>query len=193
MLFNKRSPHLHLAHSYWKKILQPGDSAVDATCGNGHDASILLSLIGSGGVLHAIDLQEVALERARVLLSTSFPEHSIYYHCQSHETFPDTVPVGQIRLIVYNLGYLPGGDKRITTMTHSSLESFRQALNLLIENGVLSIMCYPGHEEGLSEQKAILNWAASLPPHEYHVCHHQFINRPRSPTLLLIEKGSFLQ
>lgn len=39
------------------QVLQPGDVAVDATCGNGHDSLFMAQCIGPTGQLHAVDLQ----------------------------------------------------------------------------------------------------------------------------------------
>jgi hypothetical protein len=38
-------------------VLQPGDVAVDATCGNGHDSLFMAQAIGPTGELHAVDVQ----------------------------------------------------------------------------------------------------------------------------------------
>ncbi len=35
---------LTFAHKIWKEHLKPGDRAIDATCGNGHDTLILSGL-----------------------------------------------------------------------------------------------------------------------------------------------------
>ena len=56
------------------------------------------------------------------------------------------------KLIVYNLGYLPGSDKLLTTKTSSTLLSVEKALSLIAPNGAISITCYPGHEEGKKEE-----------------------------------------
>lgn len=45
------------AQMVWAQVLQPGDVAVDATCGNGHDSLFMAQCIGSTGHLHAVDLQ----------------------------------------------------------------------------------------------------------------------------------------
>jgi predicted methyltransferase len=39
------------------QVLQPGDTAVDATAGNGHDTLALAELVGPQGVVWALDLQ----------------------------------------------------------------------------------------------------------------------------------------
>jgi hypothetical protein len=40
-----------------RQVLRPGDTAVDATCGNGHDSLFMAQCIGPSGRLHAVDLQ----------------------------------------------------------------------------------------------------------------------------------------
>ena len=103
-----------------------------------------------------------------------------------HSTFPTiTQP---LKLIVYNLGYLPGGDKEITTQTGSTLISLQEGLKLLTTNGIISMTCYPGHEEGNNEEKAILEWAATLHPNHYVIYYTQRLNRINPPSLLLIQK-----
>jgi len=167
--------HLLRAHSYWKALLHPTDIAIDATCGNGHDTAILAALLPQGHI-YALDIQPKALANAqqRVL-------GPITWILGSHARLPDVRPC----LIVYNLGYLPGGDKTLTTQTDTTLQSLSHALQILQPGGALSIMCYPGHPEGAKEEQAILAWATTLP----HItcCHHRWINRPQSPSLLWIQ------
>jgi hypothetical protein len=85
---------------------------------------------------------------------------------------------------VYNLGYLPGGKKSITTQTDTTLESVKLSLELLADDGAISITCYPGHEEGAREEKELLAFAETLSSKEWNVCQHKWLNRPRSPSLL---------
>ena len=185
------SPHLSLAHAYWKGHLRPGDIAIDATCGNGHDtielARILLAHPDS--LLLGLDVQQTALENTSSLLRSSVPESyiaRILLHRRCHadiDLIPLPVPP---RLIVYNLGYLPGSDKTITTQTPTTMQSVQKALRLLALGGALSITCYPGHPEGAKEEAAILTWAKNLPSDQWHVCHHCWINRPAAPSLFWV-------
>ena len=190
-LFNA---HIDLAHQYWEKILKPGDFAIDATCGNGHDtlklAEILLKKEPFGSVI-AIDIQEEAIARTKDLLQSRLPDPSrhIHLYCQSHASFPPLSSKHPIRLIVYNLGYLPKGNKQLTTQTKSTLESIHQALNLIMPNGAISITCYPGHEEGAREEKALARELSLLPADIWNICHHRFPNRAASPSLFLIQKN----
>ncbi|MDE3055506.1 MAG: class I SAM-dependent methyltransferase [Verrucomicrobiota bacterium] len=182
-LFCVRTPHLSLAKSYWKSLIQPGDFVIDATCGNGQDTLFLASLPVSS--LFAIDLQEVAIEKAKKNLAG----HPVEFFCMSHEAIDQLPSSKPPKLIVYNLGYLPGSDKSIITKKESTLLSVNKSLILLAEGGALSITCYPGHEGGEEEEKALLAWAQELPPHEWEVRHHRWLNRPlRAPSLLWIQK-----
>ena len=44
------------APAVWKQVLQPGDLAIDCTCGNGWDTLLLSELVGPTGIVHAIDI-----------------------------------------------------------------------------------------------------------------------------------------
>jgi len=175
-----RSP-LELAHSLWEKLVQPGDLVVDATAGNGHDSLILAKL--SQGNLYSFDIQEEACKNTRALLENN--KQKAVMLCQSHETFPQEV-AGAI-LFVYNLGYLPGGDKTKTTSVETTLNSIQHAMKLLKNGGCISITCYPGHEEGKREEEALLYFTSTLEKNRWCVSYTQFPNRHLSPSLLFIQ------
>lgn len=173
--------HLDLAHQIWAKAAQPGDWAIDATCGNGHDTAYLAQHYS--GVI-GLDIQEKALENTQKLLQEGGVAHKVQLYRQSHETFP-SIP-HPIRLVVYNLGYLPGGDKGLTTQVPSTLVSIRHAL--AISRGLISITCYPGHPEGQREEEAILELCQGLPADACSVSFHCWRNRQKAPSLVLIQK-----
>lgn len=56
---------LACAHDWVERVLVPGDSAVDATAGNGYDTLFLARLVGPSGHVHAFDVQAAALEETR--------------------------------------------------------------------------------------------------------------------------------
>lgn len=170
-------------------FLKPGDHVVDATCGNGYDSLALAKavLTQRDGFLTCMDVQQKALNATRSLLSChldSLRFQNISFHLGSHSHFPNFLLPP--RLIVYNLGYLPGSDKSLTTNTEITLESLENALKILPPDGAVSMTCYPGHSEGLREENAILKFATHLDSSKYNVCHHKWLNRPLSPSLLLI-------
>ena len=185
------APHLTLAKSYWRAHLKPGDIAIDATCGNGHDTLFLSQLILSdpSSAVFSFDIQPEAIQNAEQLLRRHLsPDHfrRVLLHRRSHLEL-NTVPLPfSPRLIVYNLGYLPGGNKALTTKMASTLDSVKLSLALLADDGAISITCYPGHQEGEKEEQALLQFAESLASQSWEVCHHRWLNRPRSPSLLWI-------
>ena len=185
------APHLALAKSYWKSHLKAGDIAIDATCGNGHDTLFLSELLLSdpASSVFSFDIQPDAIQNTEMLLKRHLsPDHfrRVLLHRRSHLEL-NAIPLPfSPRLIVYNLGYLPGGNKSLTTETDTTLESVKLSLDLLADDGAISITCYPGHAEGAKEEKALLAFAETLPSKEWAVCFHRWINRPRSPSLLWI-------
>lgn len=188
------SPHLTLAHAYWRSHLRPGDLAIDATCGNGHDICTLGKLLLSHpeSLLIGFDIQSAALQNTEALLKKSLPEEHlarVLFQRRCHSEI-DQVPLPHPpALIVYNLGYLPGSDKRITTETSSTLASLAKATCLVKEGGSISITCYPGHLEGKREEEAILLWAENLSSDRWQVCHHRWLNRNAAPSFLWIYKN----
>ncbi|MGE0197727.1 MAG: class I SAM-dependent methyltransferase [Simkaniaceae bacterium] len=176
--------HLIFAHSIWKKHVKPESYAIDATCGNGHDSLFLLQCGIS--YLYCLDIQKRALENTAKRLA-NFKNYSLHLGC--HALF--SMVKHPIDLIVYNLGYLPGGDKRLTTQTSTSLKSVENGLKLLNENGLMSITLYPGHLEGAREAKALLHYAFTLPKNQFISCHHRWLNRSHAPTVLFIQKIAY--
>lgn len=186
--------HLDLAYTYWKQLIEPGDIIIDATCGNGKDTLKLaqLNLTKEKGILYAYDIQKQALESAHLYLSTNLPNEQflrIQFILGSHAEFSPTINPATVKLVVYNLGYLPGGNKALTTHTTSTLQSLQRAVQLIQPGGAISITCYPGHPEGALEEKAILDFMKTLSPMEWSCCHHRWLNRMHAPSLLLIQKS----
>jgi hypothetical protein len=64
--------------------------------------------------------------------------------------------------VVVNLGYLPGGDKSITTSPAGTVPAMRDALQLLRPGGLLVAVLYSGHPGGAEETAAVRTFAAAL-------------------------------
>lgn len=174
------SPHLQLAKEIWKNFLNKSDLAIDATCGNGHDTLFLSELCFVIG----LDIQPEAIQNTQNLLTRNGKKAPL--HRISHEKIDELTLPYPPKLIVYNLGYLPRGDKTITTKTETTLQSVKKGLELLSIGGALSITCYPGHEEGAREEKFLEEWVKVLPSEKWLVCHHKWPNRKGAPSLLWI-------
>jgi len=186
--------HLDLAHLYWSQVVQIGDTVIDATCGNGHDTLKLcqLTLSVDKGIVYAFDIQEQAIKSTDIYLYTHLRSDlrgRVNFQQRCHSTFPNEIAKEGVKLIVYNLGYLPGGDKEKTTAILTTLQSLKQAEGLLQPGGVMSITCYSGHGEGAREQEAVLAYASQLSPKEWNCCQHTWLNRQQAPSLFLIQKA----
>lgn len=193
--FSLFQSHLDLAHFYWSQLIQIGDKVIDATCGNGYDTLKLseLALSFDQGEIYAFDIQKDAIVSAQHYLAQNLSSElnkRVHFQQRCHSTFPEALNPASIKLIVYNLGYLPGGHKQQTTQTKTTLQSLQHAQTLLQVGGMISITCYPGHPAGAEEQTCLLDYTCNLSPKEWSCCHHVWLNRKQAPSLLLMQKAN---
>lgn len=181
-MIDRMQPHLLLSKHTWKSFLKKEDWAIDTTCGNGHDTLFLTGLCHVIG----IDIQPIAIENTQKLLDQHEKKAKLYK--LSHANIDEVPLTRPPKLIVYNLGYLPKGDKKITTMADTTLTSLKKASEMLDTQGALSITCYPGHQEGAREEVTIESWAQTLGSHQWLVCHHRWLNRKGAPSWFWIQK-----
>jgi tRNA G37 N-methylase Trm5 len=187
--FSLFSSHLDLAHQYWAALVKADDIVIDATCGNGLDTLALARFKPKR--IYALDIQKSALDSAGELINkhlSAVDQEKIEWVLTSHVIFPSEILDNSVKLIVYNLGYLPKGDKSIVTKPETTLQSLENALKLITLGGCISLTCYPGHPEGAKEERDLLEYAAKLHPKEWSCCHHCWLNRNQSPSLLIIQK-----
>lgn len=164
------------AHDWISRLVLPGDTVADATAGNGHDTVFLARLAGAAGQVHAFDVQEKALRATRERLEKDgLLTPAVQLHLASHDRLAELV-AGPVKAVVFNLGYLPGGNKKTVTRTACTLAALEQAAALIAPNGLLSVMCYPGHEEGKAEADAVEVFLSRLPHHSWRTGKYQLLN-----------------
>jgi len=194
--FSLFQSHLDLAHSYWKQLVCEGDIVVDATCGNGKDTHFLctLTLNSPEGIVYAFDRQENAIANTRLLIHSLLQKQlgRCILEKRCHSSFPEEIKPGTVKLIVYNLGYLPGGCKNEVTQVGTTLQSIEKAQELIMPGGSISITCYPGHPEGKKEEEAILKSISLLSPQKWSACQHCWVNRKDAPSLILLQKSGYI-
>lgn len=179
---------LPFTHRLLAQATPEGGTAIDATAGNGHDTLFLAQCVGAHGRVYAFDIQPQALAATQARLQAAGTERQVRLIADNHANL-----TGHVRepahSVVFNCGYLPGGDKSLATETGSTLSGLAQALLLLRPGGLLAAVLYPGHAAGRLEAEAVSDWAASLPQRQFAVLRYGFINRRnRPPYLLAIEK-----
>lgn len=165
--------------------------AIDATCGNGHDT---LALVKMGAYkVYSFDIQESAITSARELLTNYEEECSsksntkVDFILDSHSNLDKYVSHADI--VLFNLGYLPKGNKEITTVADTTLVALKKSLEVLKINGICSLVMYSGHENGKFEKEEILNFASGLNSSKYHCSYISMINQINNPPeILLITK-----
>jgi predicted methyltransferase len=173
--------------------VKPGDFAIDATVGQGHDTLMLAELVGIDGKVFGFDIQEAALSIARDCIHSKLgSNHSVNWVHGSHEYMLQTLPVewhGKVSAVMFNLGYLPGFDHQVTTRPHSTLAGLDAAAHLLQSGGIITIVAYTGHEGAQEEANAVEHWASALPQKQFSVLLYRFINQlNRPPFLIIVEK-----
>ncbi|MGN0778984.1 MAG: class I SAM-dependent methyltransferase [Aristaeellaceae bacterium] len=178
----------YLAADCLRQVVQPGDTVIDATLGNGHDTCMLAELVGESGHVIGFDVQPSAVESTRSALAAQKLLSRCELHCTGHEHIADCVSV-PVRAAVFNLGWLPGGDKSITTHWDTTRTAIAAALSLLVAGGVCTVCAYPGHAAGDEERAALMDWLSALRPQEYNVLHHRFLNAgPGAPECFIIQR-----
>lgn len=150
------------AHRELAAVLREGDLAIDATAGNGHDTLFLARQIGESGRVIAFDIQADAIRATGARLEAEGVADRVTLIQDSHARLGEHAAAGTVAAVMFNLGYLPGGDVALITRREETLAALGQALPVLRCGGLLSIVCYPGHPGGDQESAAVVAWAAEL-------------------------------
>ena len=173
--------------------IPPGATVVDATAGNGNDTLFLARCVGESGLVYAFDLQRVAIDRTESRLQMEGLLGRVRLIAENHRDMAqhmDEKVAGRVRAVMFNLGYLPDGDHRITTHSGDTLAAMSAALGLLCVGGLLAVVCYRGHPGGEEEAGDVERWSRDLPGAEYEVIEIRPHNRLKAaPFALIIRKA----
>jgi len=167
-----------------EKAVFSGAHVVDATMGNGYDTQWLCELVGPTGKVYAFDVQQEAVERTSERLENGGLRERAKLFCLGHENMAQVV-TEEVDAVVFNLGWLPGAEHGVTTLTDTTLQAVEAAVSLLKEEAVVTICIYPGHQEGTRELNALLEWASSLDDRKYDAMLKCYVNQPNDPPQML--------
>jgi len=173
-------------HDFIKKQVKEGDICIDATIGNGHDTELLCALVGETGKVYGFDIQTQALENTRVRLEATGLSRRAKLFLNGHEQMMETIDAseqGKISCVVFNFGYLPGGNHELATKGETSIIAMESALTLLKKDGLISLCIYSGGDSGFAERDEILAWLKGLDSSKYLVIVSEYYNRKNHPPI----------
>ena len=181
-----------LAHDYLAQQLKPGDRAIDATAGNGHDSAYMAQLVGPEGHVLAIDIQPAAINATRARLEAdgclAQSELRVADHAHALQAL-SRKQANSLSVITFNLGYLPGSDKRIQTEPASTLDALHASSQLLQSGGLLLVTAYRGHPGGLSEADSVAEWMQQIQSRGWSVDSHEpVVSGTRIPPILWVAR-----
>ena len=184
---------LDLAHTLAGQGVEDGGMAIDATVGNGHDTLFLAHSAGPTGQVFGFDVQEEALAEARRRLrADEAPQAPVQFVQAGHETMGQELSEsveGRVGAVMFNLGYLPGGDQSVTTSPDTTRRALDISTTLLRPGGVITVVAYTGHEGGGEEARTVESWVASLPQASFRAVTYRLANaRNDPPQLFAVEK-----
>lgn len=190
MRFKEIINTLKISNDIMDKHVKMGDIVLDCTVGNGNDTLRLAKLVGDEGKVYGFDIQDKALKITSQLLACEKLNNSVELIRDSHENI-DLYIKEKLDFIIYNLGYLPKGDKNIKTKSSSTLISLKKSLDLLNKNGIILITSYIGHEGGRDEKESIESLLSELNQKNYNVIKYKFLNQKNYPPILYgVEKSN---
>ncbi len=174
---------LGIAHLFLEERIPEGGLCIDATMGRGKDTAFLCGLVGEKGKVIAFDIQHEAVDSTDALLRERGVRERAELRLQSHAELDTAASPGSVDAVVFNFGYLPGGDHSIFTRPETSILAIEKALTLLKDHGVVCACIYHGGDTGYEERDALLAYLKTIDPKRYTVLVTDFRNRPGNPPI----------
>lgn len=174
-----------IAHDILNSYIKDDCIAVDFTMGQGFDTLFFAENNQVQQVI-AFDIQEEALLQTKEKLQKRGVEDKVTYILDGHEHCSQYIE--SFDLGVFNFGYLPKGDIKITTKLETSKQAVKEALTLLKKAGCLVLVLYPGHEQGAQESLFFDTWTKTLSSKYYSVLYLKMHNKQNAPYIIAIEK-----
>ena len=146
---------LNMVKKICEEHISDNDYVVDMTIGNGNDTLFLAKISKK---VFGFDVQKVAIDNTTRLLKENNVNNYELINT-SHDEIDEALKEykQKIKLILFNLGYLPCGDKSITTKHKTTLRAVKKSMDMINKNGLILIVFYP-HVEGKKEAKTVLDY-----------------------------------
>lgn len=176
------------SHQIISSIVEKGDLVVDATAGNGNDTVFLAGLVGEEGRVYSFDIQECALDSTKKkLIEKQLTDRVMQIH-DGHQNIKNYISQ-PVKAVMFNLGYLPGGDHSIGTKGNTTIEAIKASMELLTVHGIVSIVVYYGGDSGFEEKNEVMEFIKTIDCKKFTVMRTDFVNQVNCPPILIcIEK-----
>ena len=167
--------------------------AIDATVGNGYDTLFLAHTVGPSGQVIGFDVQKAALKNASELLRFTGMIDRVRLILGCHSGIEDYLRNGRpVQVAMFNLGYLPRGDRSIVTRAPTTLAAIDGLLRHVSIGGRVTILSYRGHISGPEEYDEIKRYLESARDVFVREIASQF-DSEIAPRLFLLEKRAGLE
>lgn len=151
------------AVKYYHELVQNFASkdkiAIDATLGNGYDSLFLAPLFKK---IYSFDIQDLAIKRSKEKLK----DYTNVEIIQANHMYIDNFVKEKVDLVTFNLGFLPGSDKKICTNSYTTINAIKKSYELLNKDGLIILTTYSRHSGGEKEANEIDNFLENN-PYEY--------------------------
>ncbi|MGB4505416.1 MAG: class I SAM-dependent methyltransferase [Syntrophaceticus sp.] len=166
--------------------VSPGDICVDATVGNGNDTLFLAECVGEQGRVYGFDIQSAAIENTKQKLAAAGMQERVTLIQKNHAYMGRYLEPDTIKAVMFNLGYLPGGDSHLITKPDSTVQALKTALHLLKRGGIATVASYRGHPGAIEEYINVYEFFTKLSPKKFNVLRLEPINYGNLPPVLFV-------
>ena len=181
---------LGLSHKFISEHVKKGSFCIDGTAGRGRDTLFLCRLCGEEGKVLAFDIQEEAIESTNSLLERESVSNATVI-CDCHSKMDLYAENESVDAIMFNFGWLPGGDHTKFSNGKTSSIAIEKALSLLKKGGVMTLCIYSGKESGYEEKETLLSFFKTIDQDRYSVLVCDFANRKNDPPIAVLIKKDF--
>ena len=172
---------LSICHKFLKENVKAGANVIDATAGNGGDTVFLCELVGKNGHVTAFDIQQAAVENTIQRVNQCGYSDICDVVLSCHSEIENYFERDSVDAIVFNFGWLPGGDHNLFTRSETSIAAIKSGLSVLKSGGIMTLCVYYGKNNGYDERDAILDFVRELDYRKYTVMLLSFFNRINDP------------
>ena len=127
---------LELQKEFLRKRIGKGSVVCESAAGNGHDSEFLSKTVGETGRLCTpLTYSPPPANRRKIHLAESGCPQNYTIINDSHANCKEYVHE-KINAGMFNLGWLPGSDRKVTTRRESTLKAVNAAIELLAPDGL---------------------------------------------------------